>query len=252
MTFRELHQQDEPLLIGNVWDVPSAQAYEAAGYQALGTSSAAIASMLGYKDGEQMPFEELLFIVNRIRSAISLPLSVDIEAGYDDNPTGLISNMKQLCELGIAGINIEDSLSAGVRGLLPIPVFQERLRAITSYLKENQIDLFINARCDPFLLGLPNALDEAKKRAAAYAEAGADGIFLPGITDENDIADFVNDSSLPLNVMTLPGLPSIAELTEIGVKRISMGNFPHVALQKNFSELMEAVLQQHSFAALFS
>jgi len=251
MTFRELHQQNEPLLIGNVWDVPSARAYEEVGYQALGTSSAAIAAMLGYEDGEQIPFEELLFIVKRIQSTTSLPLSVDIEAGYASNMTDLISNIKQLCELGVAGINIEDSLSAGVRGLLPIEALQERLAAISAYLKENQLDLFINARSDAFLLGMPNALDESIKRAAAYAEAGAEGIFLPGIIDANDIGDFVKTSTLPLNVMTLPGLPDVADLTRLGVKRISMGNFPQVAQQKYFAEMMRAVVED-SFSHLYS
>ncbi|MEL6821559.1 MAG: isocitrate lyase/phosphoenolpyruvate mutase family protein [Calditrichota bacterium] len=251
MTFKELHEQNHPLVIGNVWDVPSAQAYQEAGYQALGTSSAAIAAMLGYEDGQRMSFDELLFIVKRIQTRTSLPISVDIEAGYADNTAELISNIEELCELGIAGINIEDSLSAGVRGLLPIEVLQERMAAISAYIKENQIDLFLNARSDAFLLGLPNALEASKKRAAAYAEAGADGIFLPGIIDANDIAEFIADSTLPLNVMTLPGLPNYQKLITLGVKRISMGNFPQVAAQKYFAKMIETVVED-SFSSLLA
>ncbi|MGH1365783.1 MAG: isocitrate lyase/PEP mutase family protein [Calditrichia bacterium] len=250
MNFRELHFQEKPLLIGNVWDVGSAKAFEKAGFSALGTSSAAIAHSLGYEDGEQMSFDELLFIVKRIRAATTLPLSVDVEAGYAENSADIISNIERLYELGITGINIEDSLSDGKRTLLSIDHFVPTLKAISDYLKSGSIDMFLNVRTDAFLLGLPNALQESELRASAYREAGADGLFVPGITAESDIAAIVNSAQLPVNVMAMPNLPNFEILTELGVKRISMGNFPHAALFNSFDSILKTILSDNSFASI--
>ena len=112
MTFQELHEQDKPLIIGNVWDAASAKAAEKLNFNAIGTSSAAIASMLGYDDGEQMSFSELLYIVKRILASTTLPLTVDIEAGYSRDPVEIANYIKTLADLGVVGINIEDSIVA--------------------------------------------------------------------------------------------------------------------------------------------
>lgn len=109
MNFNALHQQNQPLLLANVWDASSAQAAQQAGYQALGSSSAAIAAMLGYEDGEEMSFDELLYIVSRIKAVSELPLSVDLEAGYSATTSHIIDNIQRLAHLGVSGINLEDS-----------------------------------------------------------------------------------------------------------------------------------------------
>lgn len=110
MNFKKLHSQDSPVLICNVWDVPSARIAEKLGFETMGTSSSAIAEMLGYEDGEQMQFSELEYIVQRIVSTVQLPLSVDLEAGYSRDPKKIANHIERLYKIGVVGINIEDSL----------------------------------------------------------------------------------------------------------------------------------------------
>ena len=151
--FKKLHQQDKPLLIANVWDVSSAKCAEQAGYQALGTSSAAIASVLGYEDGEQMPFDDMAFIVGRIAAVTALPLTVDIEAGYSRDPEVIAQNIKKLSLLGVVGVNIEDSRVEDTRTLVGRENFCEHLLALKKYLTQLDVEVFINVRSDVFLLG---------------------------------------------------------------------------------------------------
>lgn len=194
-----------PLLLANAWDGPSAQAAEAAGYHAIGTSSAAIAAMLGYQDGEQMLFDELLLIVRRIRASNA----------------AVAANIARLAELGVASINIEDSrVSGGRRELLPV----QHLAGLLRVLRPAFPDLFLNARTDTFLLGWPATLEENIARGQAYAAAGANGLFVPGIIAPADIRSVTGTIDCAVNVMCMPGLPDFPALAHLGVRRISMGN----------------------------
>lgn len=238
-----------PLLLANAWDAPSAQAAEAAGYRAIGTSSAAIAAMLGYQDGEQIPFDELLLIVRRIRASTALPLSVDIEAGYGAGNAAVVANIARLAELGVAGINIEDSrVIGGRRELLPVQHLAGLLRA----LRPSFPDLFLNARTDTFLLGRPAALEETIARGQAYAAAGADGLFVPGIVAADNIRKVTGTMDCAVNVMCMPGLPDFAALAQLGVRRISMGNFVHGAMARQMQAMLESIRNQQSFSPLFA
>lgn len=252
MNFTQLHHQSAPLLIANVWDVPSALAAQRAGYQALGTSSAAIAEMLGYPDGEEMSFAELHYIVGRIRTATMLPLSVDIESGYAVSVDGIVNNVLQLSALGVAGINLEDShVRDGRRELLDAELFAERLREVREGLAAHRVSLFLNVRTDPFLLGIPDALSVTLSRASLYANHGADGLFVPCVHRPDDIAALVRQTALPLNVMAVPRLADFAALAELGVRRISMGNAVHSALQTQLNRLLLSLRLQQSFAGVF-
>lgn len=252
MNFTQLHHQSAPLLIANVWDVPSALAAQRAGYQALGTSSAAIAEMLGYPDGEEMSFAELRYIVGRIRAATMLPLSVDIESGYAVSVDGIVNNVLQLSALGVAGINLEDShVRDGRRELLDAKLFAERLRAIRERLTAHRVSLFLNVRTDPFLLGMPDALSVTLSRLTLYASHGADGLFVPCVHHPDDIAALVRQTALPLNVMAVPGLTDFPTLAELGVRRISMGNAVHSAIQTQLNRLLLSLRHQQSFAGVF-
>ena len=252
MNFTQLHHQSAPLLIANVWDVPSALAAQRAGYQALGTSSAAIADMLGYPDGEGMSFAELRYIVGRIRAATTLPLSVDIESGYAESVDGIVDNMLQLSVLGVAGINLEDShVRDGRRELLDAEHFAKRLQAIREGLATHRVSLFLNVRTDPFLLGMPEALSVTLSRASLYASHGADGLFAPCVHHPEDITALVRQTALPLNVMAVPGLADFSTLSELGVRRISMGNAMHSALQTQLNRLLLSLRHQQSFAGVF-
>jgi 2-methylisocitrate lyase-like PEP mutase family enzyme len=243
--FHELHQAAQPLLIANAWDVPSARAAEEAGYTAIGTSSAAIAAMLGYADGEGMPFSDLLRMVERIRATTTLPLSVDIEAGYGD----AAGNAARLADLGVAGINIEDSVVAdGKRTLVPPQQLADQISAVRAAAP----GLFINARTDPFLIGLGDALQQTIARGHLYVKHGADGVFAPCITATEDIRELTGAIAKPVNVMCMPALPDFATLASLGVKRISMGNFVHGRLQLMLKEALARIRAEQSFASVFA
>lgn len=251
MKFKNLHKQDSPLLICNVWDVASTKTAEKLNFQAIGTSSSAIASMLGYNDGEEMSFNELEYIVKRIATNTKLPLSVDLEAGYSRNPSEIANHIKRLSDLGVVGINIEDSVVDKKRKLLNAEQFAKTLSNVKNGLEKDNIDIFINVRTDTFILGHPNLIEETKKRIELYENAGANGIFTPCIEKENDIESIVNSTDLPINVMCMPNLPDFDKLNELGVKRISMGNFLFDEIHKSFEKMTEIVLTQKSFKSIF-
>lgn len=172
MDFNALHQQNQPLLLANVWDASSAQAAQQAGYQALGSSSAAIAAMLGYEDGEEMSFDELFYVVSRIKTVSELPLSVDLEAGYGATTSHIIDNIRRLAQLGVSGINLEDShVVDGTRRLDDAERFAVKLQEITRACP----GLFVNVRTDTFLLNVQDALVQTLYRGQLYAKHGACG-----------------------------------------------------------------------------
>jgi 2-methylisocitrate lyase-like PEP mutase family enzyme len=252
LQFLELHSQTQPLIIGNVWNVQSAKVCEKLNFQAIGTSSAAIAHSLGYEDGEQMPFSDLLFIVEKICKNIHLPLSVDIEFGYGNTATEIANNIIALEKLGVVGINIEDSFfENGERNLKDSLQFSQFLQEVKGILTQQGTSIFINTRCDAFLLNLPNALQVVTKRIKSYERSGADGLFLPCITKESEIAAIVSQTKLPLNVMCMMELPNFETLKKIGVKRISMGNFLNGYVYKSLENITTKILTEQSFNALF-
>ena len=222
MDFNALHQQNQPLLLANVWDASSAQAAQQAGYQALGSSSAAIAAMLGYEDGEEMSFDELFYVVSRIKTVSELPLSVDLEAGYGATTSHIIDNIRRLAHLGVSGINLEDShVVDGTRRLDDAERFAVKLQEITRACP----GLFVNVRTDTFLLNVQDALVQTLYRGQLYAKHGACGFFVPCVTRAEDITAIVHHVPLPLNVMCMPELADFSTLSTLGVKRISMGQF---------------------------
>lgn len=251
MNFRQLHQQSSPLLICNVWDVASAKVAEKNGYQAIGTSSAAIAQMLGYNDGEELLFEQLYFIVKRIIHCCSLPLTVDIEAGYGGNAKQVADNIIRLANLGVAGINIEDSLVNKERALVNSEEFSAHLLAIRHQLTLAGCDIFLNVRNDSFLLGKTNAVQDSIERITQYIKAGADGVFVPCLTEKGDIIEIVKNSSVPVNIMCMPNLPGFDELKTLGIKRISMGNFVFDNMLKHMENTVASFTKQQSFEAIF-
>lgn len=251
MQFKNLHYQDKPLLIANVWDVPSAKTAEKLNFQALGTSSSAIASLLGYKDGEEMKFSELEYFIKRISLSTNLPLSVDLEAGYSRDPKQIANHIKRLSALGVVGINIEDSVVKNKRVLLEASDFAKTLRKVKQHLINENVEIFINVRTDTFILLQQNIIEETVNRILLYQDAGADGIFTPCIKNEDDIKTIVNSTNLPINVMCITNLPNFETLAELGVKRISMGNFLFDKMYNKFEETFQTVLTEGSFKPIF-
>ncbi len=252
MKFHELHDDENPLLLCNVWDAQSAKIAEALNFKAIGTSSSAIAAMLGYKDGEDMSFQELLYIVQRIHASSILPLTVDLEGGYSRNPDIITENIIHLADIGVAGINIEDSVVTDSRTLIEKANFARTLHAVCSNLYKQNIDVFINVRTDAFLLASQKPVETTIERAKAYQDAGAHGLFVPCIEKVADIQQVVHETELPLNVMCVPNLPDIKKLGEIGVKRISMGNFVYNKTSQFLKKELSVVLSSNSFLNLFN
>ena len=215
--FLALHQAGPPLLIANAWDAASAVLWQHAGAPAIGTSSAALAWACGHADGGALPHSALMEKVRDIVRVASVPVSVDVEDGYSDDPQVAAARILEIVETGAVGINIEDG--AGAPTLLA-----DKIRAIRDALGGRP--LFINARTDVYLRGMASgdpAVAMTLERLALYADAGADGAFVPCIAGGNEIAAVVAGTPLPLNVMAMPGLPPLAELQGIGVRRISAG-----------------------------
>lgn len=251
--FKSLHEQAEPLLIGNVWNAQSARACEKLKFKAIATSSAAVAESLGYSDGEEMTFEEYVFVIDRIRKATSLPLSVDLEGGYGNDVLAITENLQRLAKAGVAGVNIEDSKMENVsRAIVDATKFSALLADIVEELKSTSTNIFINVRCDAFLLQLPSAREEALARLKLFEHTGVHGLFFPCITAVEDIRAVVSATKLPVNVMCMPALPDFKALKGIGVKRISMGNFYNKDVYAHFERQLQITLENGSFGHLFA
>jgi 2-methylisocitrate lyase-like PEP mutase family enzyme len=227
--FRALHVKGDPVVLYNIWDAGSAKAVSEAGARALATGSWSVAAAQGYDDGEAIPLDFLLRIVTRIVATVSLPLTVDFEGGYAEAPEGVAENTRALLRAGAIGMNFEDRVVKGA-GLYPIETQMRRIGAIRAAGEELGVPLFINARTDTFLnASRPDHsahIDAALERCAAYAKAGADGFFVPGLIAPDLIERVCKASTLPINVMFATGAPSAEELARLGVARISHGPRP--------------------------
>lgn len=225
--FHALHREPTVLTLLNAWDAGSARVFAQAGCAAVGTTSAGIAYALGRPDGERLTRAELVEATARIAAAIELPLNADAEAGYGATAAEVGETVAQLIDAGAVGINLEDAAAEGGSGLRPVADQAERLRAARAAGEAAGLRLFVNARTDVWWLadGPPQErFERARTRALAYVEAGADGIFAPGLTDAGDIARLVRALPVPLNVLATPLTPSLDALERIGVRRLSIGS----------------------------
>ncbi len=225
--FAALHRSDDPLILFNIWDAGSARAVADAGASAIATGSAAVAGAQGYDDGETMPFVTLVETARLIALSVDLAVTVDIESGYASDLAVLSANAAAIRSAGAIGCNLEDRLIGG-EGLRTVGEQADRIAAV------ERAGLFVNARTDIFLGPLmagenPNRaelVDAALDRAAAYRQARAGCFFVPGLSDPDLIARLCATVSLPVNVMRLPGMIDNAQLSSLGVARISYGPAP--------------------------
>jgi 2-methylisocitrate lyase-like PEP mutase family enzyme len=239
--FRRLHAQPEPLVLANAWDVVSARLVERTGGKAVATSSAGVAWALGFADGEQLPIERVLALARDLVNALRVPLSVDLERGYDHDPERVAELAAELARIGVAGVNLEDG--GGEPELLAA-----KLSACRARLAHLGLDLFLNARADVFLHSAipgPERAAEVVRRGLRYRAAGADGLFVPALFELAQIAQIASEVPLPLNVWPVPVRPDFADLFRIGVRRISVG--PRVALAA-WSAARDAMLALHGGA----
>jgi 2-methylisocitrate lyase-like PEP mutase family enzyme len=217
MSFRDLHYADEPLLLPNAWDVSSALAFYDAGYRAIGTTSFGVAASAGHPDGGRSSKEPTSRLLRQLRT-LPAYVSVDVEDGYHDDAdvvAGYIS------DLDVAGVNIEDSTD---EKLINPRVHAAKVAAI----KQRSPDVFVNARVDTYWLDQDADVSATLKRAEAYVEAGADGIFIPGASDPSDLRQLTANIPVPVNVLVVPQL-TLAQLADLGVRRVSTGSLPYRA-----------------------
>lgn len=225
----ELHHGGELLVLLNAWDAGSARVFEQSGCAAIGTTSAGIAYALGRPDGEALTRAELADATARIARVLGVPLTADVESGYGATPAEVGETVAAVLEAGAVGINLEDAAAGGDGALRPLADQLARLHAARAAAQEFGVELFLNARTDVYWLGVGESarrLDLAVERGRAYAEAGADGLFVPGLTDPEEIAALVAAVQLPVNVLATRETPSLDALTQLGVRRLSVGSGP--------------------------
>lgn len=243
---RSLHRPGAPLVLPNAWDAATARAVVAAGFPVVATTSGGVAATLGYEDHEQAPADEMLTAAARISRSVEVPVTIDAEAGYGMEPAALVAALRRA---GAAGCNLEDTDHA--TGRLRDPLWQaDWLRAVREAASTAGYGLVINARVDVFLSavmagsdGAPQAqldlVPEALRRARHYFEAGADCVFPIALWEREALSAFTAQAPGPVNILALPRAPSVAQLAELGVARISYASFLHRAAMEQFSRALE-------------
>ncbi len=245
--FLQMHHGPDILVLANSWDVGSSRLIEGCGFRAVGTTSMGIAASLGHPDAQVMQLSEMLPVVSRIVSAVRVPVTADMEAGYGADTDDVVASVKQVIDAGVVGINIEDSVS-----LSPVLIdeleFSERIAAIRELSDALGLHLVINARTDAFYTSLGSTsekLAESIRRGNAYSEAGADCVFVQPVAERELISTLVKEIDAPINILANPGIgggmpPSVRELQELGVARLSLGS----GLMKATLALMKKVADE--------
>jgi 2-methylisocitrate lyase-like PEP mutase family enzyme len=227
--FLAMHKGRGAVLLPNVWDVASARMVEETGFPAIATTSAGIAFACGFPDGQKIPAEQMFRTIASIASAVRVPVTADAEAGYGANPEDAGRTARNVIEAGAVGMNFEDATGDASHPLFELTLQVERIRAIRETAEKVEVPIVLNARTDVYLLqvGEPaKRYEETVRRLAAFRDAGADCVFVPGIRDGATIKRIVADLSCPVNILAGPGSPSVRELEDWGVKRISLGSGP--------------------------
>lgn len=246
--FRSLHTGAGVLVLANAWDAISARIVEAEGYTAVASSSAAMAAVLGYPDGQRIPRSEMIFLISKIAAAVDVPVSADVEAGYGD----AVQTVNDLLASGVVGMNLEDMVDDE---LLPLAGQLETIRAVRRASDAAGVPLVVNARTDIFLArhGDPaTRFERSVERLNAFHDAGADSLFAPGVVDADTIGRLADAVNGPLNILATVGTPPIAELQRLGVKRVSLGSGTSRIALGALRRFVRALRDEGSFAELES
>jgi 2-methylisocitrate lyase-like PEP mutase family enzyme len=241
-TFAALHVPGDPVVLYNIWDVGSALAVVKAGAKALATGSHPVGDASGFGDAHQVPLDFVFANARRIADAVDpLPLTVDFEGAYSDDPEEGGRNVARLKETGAVGCNFEDQ-RVGEEGIHPLEFQVRRIEAIRRAVGD---DFFINARTDLFLKVKEqddSLIEHVIERGKAFADAGASGFFVPRLADLKQVERVVSEVPLPLNLIAFPGAPAKADWASAGVARISHGPFPHRALMEQLTAAARAAI----------
>jgi len=246
--FHRLHAPGQLLVLPNAWDAASARLMESLGAAAIATTSSGLCWSHGYADGRSIPREILVGAVAEIVRVTSLPVSVDVEAGYAAEPKRVAETVVAVIDAGAVGINLED-------GSAPPELLAAKIEAVKQAAKASGVDLFVNARTDVYLKRLTppeRAASETIARARRYAEAGCDGLFVPGLAETGAIRAIAAAGRVPLNLMVLPQLPPVAELRACGVRRVSAGSAVCAAALGAARRAAKQLLAEGRYESLFS
>jgi 2-methylisocitrate lyase-like PEP mutase family enzyme len=242
--FRALHVPGSPVVLFNIWDAGSAKAVTAGGATAIATGSWSVANANGFADGERMPLALAIENLRRIVAATDLPVTIDLESGYGDTPEAVAESIRLAIDAGAVGCNLEDSFPANGK-LRETTIQSDRIRRARQAADASGIRFFINVRTDVFFQAPAeqhgdSMVVEAIARGRAYAEAGADGIFAPGLADIRLIARLAKEIPLPLNIMVSDATRPLRVLAENGVARVSHGPGPNIMMMKALEEAARA------------
>ncbi len=252
--FRQLHHENLPLVLPNAWDAASARIIELAGAKVIATSSAGVAWAYGRGDGQKLQREEMIQMIRYIVQTVGVPVTADVESGYGTgSPQDVAETVKAVIDAGAVGVNLEDSPGHDGEPLLAPEIHAERIRAARAAASAAGGDLVINARTDSYLfkVGAPETrFDETVRRAGLYRAAGADCIFVPGVIDAETIAALVQAIEGPVNILAMAGAPTIPELGQLGVARVSLGGGVARAALAATQQVAREVLEQGTYHTL--
>jgi len=246
-TLLTMHHGSKLLLLPNAWDVASARIFEESGFGAIATTSAGVAFSLGYPDGQKISKEEMFARIGRIARAVKVPVTADVESGYGNRPEDAGQTAREVIAAGAVGMNLEDASHGSGAPLVDLSLQLEKIQAVKEAAMKARALFVLNARTDVYLLAVgppEKRYAEALKRLAAFRDAGAECVFIPGVGDAATISNFVRDLQCPINILGGPGSLSIPELEKLGVARVSLGSGPMRAtlglLQRMSAELQAA------------
>ena len=252
---RKLHKGPRILILANAWDVISARMVEDAGFPAVASTSAGVAAVLGYPDGQRIPMGEMLEFVGRMARAVGVPLTADMEAGYATTPAEMAEMAREVVAAGIVGLNLEDVTGDDESSQVEIGLQAEKIAAVREASASEGVSLVINARTDVYLMPIGPAetrFERTVERLRAYRKAGADCVFAPGIRDAETIGKLVRAVDAPLNILLQPGGPSVSELEKLGVARASIGSGTMRAALGTARRFFKALSEYQGHSALLA
>jgi 2-methylisocitrate lyase-like PEP mutase family enzyme len=254
------------LVLPNAWDASSALIFEGCGFPAVATTSAGIAWALGYPDGERLGRDEMAEVTARVVATVSVPVTADVEAGYGATPEAAAETARAVIGAGAVGLNLEDSAdpeppgpaAPSGRGNGPSPLLGlgaqlEKIRAVVEAGREAGVPIVVNARTDLYWRSVGERawrFGEAVRRGNAFLEAGADCVFVPGVKDPGTIAALARELAGPLNVLAGPGAPTVAELSGLGVRRVSVGSGPARAVMGLVGRIGRELVEEGTYSAM--
>ena len=249
--FQQMHLGPEILIIANAWDAGSARVFEDAGIKAVGTGSAGVAFSHGFPDDEFIPRDVMLAAIKEIVAAVDVPVTADILTGLGDTTEKVVETIKEVIALGAVGVNIEDSSEVGgPPHLLDAAQQAEKIRAVCDAVRDSGVPIVVNARTDSYWLKLGDDQERLRvsiERSNRYREAGAHCLFVPAAANRDTIKTLVKEIAGPVNILTVPGCPSIAELHTLGVRRVSEGSGPMRATMMLARHIARELLEKGTY-----